>query len=136
MMNLQHFGESEIKLSQQDAFSILRFFWLEPGLLPQQLTIQDRGFAQALLVEAIDRSYEMGFVEILFRNFYGKIPTSFSAIRDLVKSFARAAAKHWFKHATGKDLEDPKIYESIRCKIAVNFRSVWKIRLETDELTY
>jgi len=135
-MSLQRFGESEIKLNQHDAFSALRFFWLEPGLSPQQLTVEDRGFAQALLVEAIDRSYEMGFVEILFRSFYGKIPASFSSVRDMVKAFAKAAAKHWFKHATRKDLEDPQIYESVRRKIAVNFRSVWRIRIETGELTY
>lgn len=135
-MSLQHFAEAEIKLSQHDAFGALRFFWLEPGCLPQQLTVEDRGFAQALLVEAIDRSYEMGFVEILFRSFYGKIPASFSSVRDMAKAFAKAAAKHWFQYATRKDLEDPQIYENVRRKIAVNFRSVWRIRIETGELSY
>lgn len=135
-MELKHFNESEVKLSQHDAFAVLRFFWLEPGVAPQQLTLQDRAFAQALLVEAIDRSYDMGYVEIIFRTFYGKIPTSFAAIRDLVKSFAKAAAKHWFEHATGKDLQDPKIYESVRRTLAANFRSVWQIRVQTGELTY
>lgn len=135
-MNLKHFNENEVKLSQHEAFAVLRFFWLEPGLSPQQLTVEDRAFAQALLVEGIDRSYEMGFVEIIFREFYGKVPTSFSFIRDLVKSFGKAAAKHWFKHASGKDLEDPQIYESIRRKLAVNFLSVWQVRIQTGELTY
>src|SRR5215203_5229059 len=103
-MPLRTFSENEVSLTQQDAFSVLRFFWLEPGLTPQQLTIEDRAFAQGLLLEGIDRSYEMGFVELVFRQFFGKVPTSFSVIADLVKAFAKKAAKHWFKHATGKDL--------------------------------
>jgi hypothetical protein len=135
-MALQQFSESELKLTQHDAFVVLRFFWLEPGILPQQLTVQDRAFAQALLVEAIDRSYDMGYVEIIFRNFYGKLPESFESIRDMVKSFAKAAAEHWFEHATGKDLENPKIYESVRRVLSANFYSVWQIRVQTGELTY
>jgi hypothetical protein len=135
-MPLKHFNGQEIKITQNDAFAVLRFFWMEPGVLPQQLTNEDLSFAQALLVEAIDRSYDMGFVELIFRNFYGKIPSSFEAIRNMVKSFAKAAAKHWFEHATNKDLENPKIYESIRYQLAANFRSVWQIRLLTGELTY
>ena len=136
MSDLRHFSESELKLTQQDAFRVLRFFWLEPGLLPQQLTAADRSFAQALLVEAIDRSYEMSYVEALFRNFFGKIPVSFAAVEDMVKSFAKAAAKNWFEHATAKDLDNPQIYESVRSQIAYNFRSVWAIRVETGELIY
>jgi hypothetical protein len=135
-MELKHFSGSEVKLDQHDAFAILRFFWLEPGMEPSQLTVEDRAFAQALLVEAIDKSYDMSFVELLFKNFYGKVPSSFEAVRDLVKSFAKEAAKRWFQHATGKDLENPQIYESVRATLARNFRSVWQIRLQTGELTY
>jgi len=135
-MSLRHFTESEVKLSQQDAFRVLRFFWLEPGVPPSQLTIADQGFAQALLVEGIDRSYDMGYVELIFRSFYGKIPTSFASIADMVKSFAKVAAKHWFEHATGKDLESPKIYDNVRNQLAINFKSVWQIRVQTGELIY
>ncbi|MBI3561650.1 MAG: hypothetical protein HY080_08050 [Gammaproteobacteria bacterium] len=48
-----------------------------------------REFAQGLLVEAIDASYAMGFVEIIFRGAYfkpGKSATSF------LKTFARKAS--------------------------------------------
>jgi hypothetical protein len=130
---LLKFSPDEIKLSQQDAFRILRFFLLEPGVLPQQLSAEDRGFAQALLVEAIDRSYDMGFVEILFKSFFMKIPTDFKAIQDMVKEFSKQAAKHWFKHATGADLRDPRIYESVRTSVARNFRTVWSTRVQTGE---
>ncbi len=135
-MELKHFSESEVKLDQHDAFGILRFFWLEPGVEPSQLTVQDRAFAQALLVEAIDSSYHMSFVELLFKNFYGKVPSSFESVRDMVKSFAKEASKRWFEHATGKDLDDPKIYESVRATLSRNFRSTWQIRVQTGELIY
>lgn len=135
-MELKHFTESELKLSQQDAFIVLRYLWIEPGLSPEQLTVGDRLFAQALLVEAIDSSYAMGYVEIMFRNFFGQVPTTFSAVRELVQAFAKAAAMHWFKHATSDDLKNPKIYESVRTQFKSNFGSVWRIRLQTGELTY
>ena len=135
-MYLKHFSAAEVRLSQADAAAIFRFFW--PGReLPQtELTIEDRAFAQALLVEALDKTYDMGFVELIFRNFYGKVPTSFGEIRSIVKSFAMAAAKHWFRHATGKDLADPKIYMSIQMTLANNFRCVWDLRIATGEMTY
>jgi len=135
-MNLQPFAESNVKLSHHDAFAVRRFFWLEPGLLPQRSTPQDRTFNQALLAEAIGRSYERGFVEFIFRTFYGTVPVSSAAIRGRVKPFAKAAAKHCFNHVTGKDLESPRNYESDRRKIAVKLCSVWHIHLQIEEMTH
>jgi hypothetical protein len=133
---LKRFSESEVYLSQEQAWRALKFFWPEIGIAPGTLTLGDRSFAQALLVEAIDSSYEEGFVEIIFRAFFMKVPQSFNAIKDMVKEFAKKALKHWFKHATGADLRDPKIYENVRATLSRNFRSVWKIREQTGELTY
>jgi hypothetical protein len=136
MAVLRHFKADEVVVDQEQAFRLLKFFWIEPGIIPGSLTVDDRAFAQALLLEAIDRSYEMGYVELIFKNFFMKVPTNFKDIEDIVKSFAKAAAKHWFRHATGKDLEDPKIYENVRVTIANNFYQPWKIRVSTSELTY
>jgi hypothetical protein len=136
-IQLQKFSESEILLSQHEAWSVLRFFWPGSSVNPGNLNNQDRAFAQALLVEAIDRSYEMGYVEILFRNFFGVgVAPSYNAIRKAVKSFAKQAVKHWFKHAKKEDLEDPEIYESIRASLARNFRSVWLTREQGGGLLY
>ena len=100
------------------------------------MTDQDINFAQGLLVEAIDASYKMGYVHIIFDSFYGKIPGSFSSIRDICKSFIKKAAKHWFKHLGRKKLEDAEIYVAVRNQLALNFRSVLDIRQETGELIY
>src|SRR5437867_1566513 len=117
--DLRRFSESEVFLSQEQAWRALKFFWPDISIAPGALTVGDRSFAQALLVEAIDSSYQEGFVEIIYRVFFMKVPQSFSAIKDMVKEFAKKALKHWFKHATGADLQDPKIYDNIRKTLAL-----------------
>ena len=69
-------------------------------------------------------------------HFAVKIPASWSNVEDMVKGFAKAALKHWLKHATRADLANPQIYESVRLTLARNFRSTWKIRQVTGELIY
>ena len=135
-MELQRFGPDHLFLTQDDAFSVIRFFWRDASVSPGVLTDEDRQFAQGLLLEAIDASYAMGYVEIIFRTFFGKVAPTFKDLRSMVKSFCKKALKHWFKHATQQDLADPKIYESVRVTLANRFRSVWKIRESTGELVY
>ena len=100
------------------------------------MTDDDLGFAQALLLEAVDKSYAMSFVQDVYDVFYGKVPTGFDAIKDMLKDFVKKAARTWWDHATGKDLDDPKIYTAVKAALTSNFRSVWVIRLQTGELTY
>ena len=59
-------------------------------------------------------------------------------MKDIVTDFTKKAAKHWFDHATGKDLEDPKIYNNVRAVIRANFgsHSVWGIRMNGGGLDY
>jgi hypothetical protein len=135
-VELKQFGPQEIKINQDQAYQILRFIWTDIGISPQEISRKDIAFAQSLLVEAIDASYKMGYVEQLFKSFYMKVPASFGSIKDMVKNFAKGASQHWFKHATQKDLMNPQIYENVRLNIARNFRSAWSIREQTGELTY
>lgn len=100
------------------------------------LTDEDVSFAQALLIEAVDSSREMSYVQVIFEKAAYKVPTDFSFIRDLAKELCKRAVKNWFRHATQKDLSDPQIYESVANTIRRNFRTVWAIRVQTGELTY
>jgi len=133
---LKHFSKQEIVISADYARTILRFYFGLDTQIPDQLTDDDVAFAQALLLEGIDESYAMGYVQAAFEAFYGKPPASLGSVKDMIKDFVKAAAKNWFTHARGKDFDNPKIYESIRRTIAVNFKSVWAIRVATGELTY
>lgn len=127
---LKHFNSDELVLSHKEAWEILVFFFGgNAGIEPGQLTDNDRSFAQALLVEAIDKSYAMGWVETLFRS--AMKPSA--SVKGIIKSLAKKAAKEWFKKATQKDLEDPVIYEAVKDQLTRNWRSEWKIRIETGE---
>ncbi len=132
---LKHFNKTELKLTREQAWRVLRFFWPETSVNPGALTDEDCMFAQAVLVEAIDGSYQMGFVEILFRSSYMKVLVTFGDIKEMVKYFCKSAAKHWFKHATGRDLTNPQIYEAVRRQLSLNFRTVWILREQTGELS-
>ncbi len=133
---LRHFSSIEIYITKHEAWTIFRFFWPPIQIREESLTDDDIAFAQALFLEAIDASYKMGYVHILYDVFYGKIPGSFSDIGELIKKFAKKAAKHWFKHLGPKSLDDAEIYAAVRAQLAVNFKSAFTLRVQTGELIY
>ena len=133
---LRRFTPGEVLLTGPDAHRFLRFFSIEPGLTPEQLTIQDRAFVQALLVEAIDTSYDMGYVAALFNAVGMKPFASLTSVALALVQFAVRASAHWFTHATATDLQNPQIYESVRLVVATNWATVWQIRVATGRLVY
>jgi hypothetical protein len=132
---LKHFQKNQIIISKNDARSVLIFFFGNKVPPAEQITDDDVAFAQALLLEAIDKSYAMGYVNAIFDVFYMKVPTP-DSFKDMIKEFAKNAAKNWFDHATGKDVSDPKIYNNVRLMINSNFGSVWQIRMGGGGLTF
>jgi hypothetical protein len=134
-LELKRFRSDEIRLTKEQAWRILRFCWPDISILPADLTQDDLSFAQALLVEAIHSSYYMGYVEHLFNSFYMRVAASWSDVEDMVKGFAKAVLKYWFKQATRADLANPQVYETVRLTLARNFRSAWKTREIKGELT-
>jgi len=131
---LRRFNSSELRLSREQALRVLRFFFLRVNISAADLTEQDIAFAQGLLVQAIDSSYQMGFVQVIADVFW-KVPANLE-IADLVIEFGKGAAKNWFRHATQKDLMSAKIYESVRTTVRANFQTVWDQRMSGLELTY
>jgi hypothetical protein len=102
---LRRFSADEIYISKHEAWSILKFFWPEKSLAESDLTDQDINFAQGLLLEAIDASYKMGYVEIIYDKLFLKIPGSLTDVKKMVKAFVKKAARHWFKYLGGKSLD-------------------------------
>jgi hypothetical protein len=111
-----------IACNSADTKNVLIFFYPNQAAFIAQVGINDdiRAFAQALTVEAVDASYSLGYVKIVFDVFYMKPPGKFG--KALAK-FGKKAATHWFKHTTATDLTNAKIYDSVRSSIARNFRS-------------
>jgi hypothetical protein len=122
-VTLRGFGESELILGEDQTREVLKFFFATSAdhKLIDSLTVSTalRAFTQGLLVEAIDASYAMGFVEILFRS----VSNSTKNALKIIKDFGKRAAKHWFKHATARDLFDVKVYESVRVSLGRSFKT-------------
>lgn len=128
---LRNFSQNEIMITEHEAWSILRFFWQNHRIKETEITYSDMNFAQGLLVEAIDASYAMGYVQIIFDNFFAKVPGSFTDVKKMIKKLVTDSTKHWFKHLGKKKLEEATIYITVRDRIALNFRSVMEIRMQT-----
>lgn len=123
--HLKKFSADELILDESETRIVLQFFWPEAPTatrIQESLTITDpvRELAQALLVEAIDASYQVGFIEAIFRATAN--PTS-STVK-VIKSFGRRAASHWFRHARASDLQNTRVYEFIRKDISRYFSVV------------
>lgn len=114
--------DTELLFDAAETRQILKFFWPHQSAALDALSITSniRRFAQQLLIAAIDASYAMGFIEILATSVVRRGALD---VKKLGKRLAQRFLRHWWKHATEKDLMDVKIYESVRAKIAVNFRT-------------
>ncbi len=84
------------------------------------ITKEHRNLAQGLLVEAIDESCGMGWVEQIFR--WSANPGS--GVKSAMTKLARRAAKQWFKNLKDENLIEARIYERVRDQLCRNFRSV------------
>ncbi|MEZ9142426.1 MULTISPECIES: hypothetical protein [unclassified Shewanella] len=127
-IHLRRFKASELIFDDEQTVTILKFIFSKKHDLVGRLVITDeiRGFAQALLLEAVDASYALGFVDALF----GTLMKPQSGVKKVLVTFGRKALKHWFKHATTKDLMQIKVYDVVIKQLAASFSSV----LEMHEL--
>jgi len=68
LIYLHKFKPEELIFDEEETRIILRFIFMHQHAVINRMKINDRAreFAQGLLVEAIDASYAMGYVKILF----------------------------------------------------------------------
>jgi hypothetical protein len=132
-VELQHFKPDELLLTQMEAWQVLVwFFGGNASALPGWLTDDDRAFAQALLVEAIDASADIGIIRRLWESTVMPPMT----VRSLLTKIATTGAKIlWdrLQHCSVEDFAKAKIYKMVKDRLTVNFRSVWQIRIDTGE---
>lgn len=132
-MALRKFNSAELALNNQEAWQVLVFFFGgNAGTAPGWLNDNDRSFAQALLLEAVDKSYAMSWVETLFSSAMKLNPS----VKDILKALAKKALKDWLKSANPTDLSEAKIYQSVRDRLRLNWRSAWEIRVTTGDPVY
>ncbi len=121
-VHLKSFKSSELIFDNDETIIILKFIFSSQHSIIDELDITDevREFAQGLLVEAVDASYAMGFIDSLFR----ATMNPQDGAKKVITKFGRSAAKHWFSHATAKDLMQIKIYDRVREQLSYSFGRV------------
>jgi hypothetical protein len=127
---LRDFSESELIFDEAETKHILKFFFqpLRQRIDAATMTTEMRSFAQGLLVEAIDATYALGYIEILLKTYYNPG----AGMKAALSKIGRRAAQHWFKHATQRDLLSAKISSRVRDQLALNFKTHFQLLL--DEL--
>lgn len=120
-------------LTADEAREVIEFFWPTKTLdALGPLRVDDRLFAQALLVEAIEASLAMSWVEKLFKTFYLKLPRSGRRVFRKVVQWALYTAR---SRRPPKEIrfEEVGVYSNVRATLARNFRSTLDLRLQTGE---
>lgn len=132
-MGLKKFSDGEIALSAQEAWEVLNWFFTGGASLgPGGLTANDRSFAQALLVEAVDRSEQIGWIQSL----WSATANPSTSVKAVLAKLALKAAKDWLKSGKPTNFRDAKIYTMVKNQLILNWRSAWLIRVETNEPVY
>jgi hypothetical protein len=128
LIGLKKFEPSEIIFSDEEIIQILLFFFpgYEGSLANFSMNHSMREFAQGLLIEAIDASYAMGFVEIIFRNAYAQPGLD---AKSFIKTFAKKATKAWLKHLKPIDFEKVKIYDTVKNQLSISFKTPFTLLL-------
>ncbi|GAA6199343.1 hypothetical protein [Aquicoccus sp. SU-CL01552] len=126
----------KIVLKPKQAHDVITWLYGKTSVAPKEFTTEDCGFAQAMLVEMLNASFAMGFVEALFRA-AAKLP---SGPKKVITTFLKGAGKTLVKYKDKDDLAEmikkPVIYKAAQAQMARASRSVWRIREQTGELIY
>ena len=131
--SLRKFSQSEVVLTDMQAWQVLVFFFGgNASTTPRWLTAQDRAFARALLVKAVDASRQLSWIQAL----WSSTANPSAGIRSILRSLATKAARDWLASRKPDDFRDAKIYTMVKDELTRSYRSTWQIRIETDELIY
>ncbi|MGR5150207.1 hypothetical protein ACQKP8_27130, partial [Photobacterium alginatilyticum] len=128
---------SELKFTEDETKTILKFIFKNTSQeLIDTLEIDNeiRSFAQALLLEAIDASYKIGFAQIIWESTLNPTTPTKKVITKMAKEFAI----HYFKHATKSDLRKVKVYAFVVNKLNLMYTHklndfIYKYASETDK---
>lgn len=116
LISVPDMADGDLVFDEAETKQILIFFWPHKSADINGMTVDNEGrrLAQSALIAAIDGSYAMGFIDALGRT----IVRPGSGIKSLAQKLGRKFIKHWWKHATQRNLEAVKIYDSVRVAIA------------------
>jgi len=121
MRTLKKFKESELLFNDDETREILLVFFpsFKEDINSATMTIELKSMAQALLLEAIDASYKIGFIQGLWKSTLNPR----APFRKIIENLVTSLAPHMFHHATTKDLRKVKIYQMVIDILRRNFKS-------------
>jgi len=119
LVTLRNFSEHELIFDEAETKDILKFFFQHhrQRIDAATATTDLRNFAQGLLVEALDATYALGYVEIILTAFYNPG----GGMKKVLMKAGRKAARHWFKHAKERDLHNARIADAVRRQLSHAF---------------
>lgn len=120
LLKIPDLADHELIYNEAETRQILVFFW--PGRAQEiselEIDNEARRLAQAALMAAIEGSYAMGFLDALGRT----VTQPGSGIKDLAKKLAKNFTRHWWQHTKRHELDNVKIYESVRRSLALHLK--------------
>jgi hypothetical protein len=127
---LRDFTDAELIFDERETKDTLKFFFQadRQQIDALQVTNEMRSLAQGLLVEGVDATYAMGWIELTFR----WVAYPGSGVKQALRKLAVRAARHWFKHLRTESLIDAKIYERVRDQLGRGFRSPFQIIIQAQ----
>ncbi len=137
---LRRVPPEKVILSSGDALAVLHFFFpLEVKLQKSQISIEDRGFAQAILTEAVVAT---GLeappppAEGEVPHVVGRLATGYIDLYGPFLRFLRRSRSEWFAPLTPEQLTRVSISECARSDVAIRHRSIWMARLQSGFLLW
>ena len=120
-VHLRTFKAEELLLDQDETRRVLIFFFPteETKLNTVEMSDALRSFAQGLMVEAIDASYAIGWIELTF-DFIKPRPST-KDVKKSIQKILKEAPKYWFKHRKNNNLLEAEVYEIVRKQLSFNF---------------
>jgi hypothetical protein len=122
---LRRFTPAELLLPPPAAWEALRFFFPADvvGIYPEDLTLEDRLFAQALLVAALDETRSLGPAP-------GPEETPLVAagwvrLRPVVARLVGRGRAEWFASPVPEGTDPARIDEPARASVSIRYRAGW-----------
>src|SRR5262245_9481831 len=122
-----HYDEYHIVINQKEAAAILEFFF-RMEFASGTITTNDREFAQAILISAVDSTYLLSWTEKILGTAM-KPPASFAGAAVSLLWALTTAGYTFFRYATAKDLKDMRIYSMVRDALASGYKAAAITRL-------
>ncbi|XVJ68767.1 MAG: hypothetical protein HEQ39_03280 [Rhizobacter sp.] len=128
LINVPDIEDGELLFNEAETKQILKFFWPEQSASIDQMSVTNdsRRLAQTALIAGVDGTYAMSFIAGLTET----VANPGSSLQSLIRKLGQNFAQKWWQHTKPKDLQNAKIYESVRRHLSRELRR--KLDLSTQ----